>query len=262
MIKPRLLTFLAVLAFAATASSANAADDGCENCHSDAGFFAEYRKLYDYYQRWQNSPHQKAGVSCADCHGGDPEAASIDAAHAGVRPMNDPGSTLNRQAQPETCGQCHRANRNRFVQSKHYAALMDDRSAPTCTTCHPAMSVRPELRTIVVDACSNCHSPGNEDNLPLIADDAMRIFQQLNIAGGLLGWTRVHYESHGWPDDSRNRVNGLTNRYEDIVSAVHAFRLDETESATTELMGELRAIFDAAREEYENKSEDDAEAPL
>ena len=232
-----------------------AADDACDGCHRNPDFFAQYRKLYDYYERWRGSPHEAAGVGCSDCHGGNPNAESADGAHQGVLSMSDARSTLHNQAQPDTCGQCHRANRRQFVESKHFESLMTDGSAPTCTTCHPAMSSRPELRRIVADACSNCHSPGNEANLPLVSDLAAQVFQQLNAAGGLLGWTRVHYESLGWPEDSRNRVATLENRHEDIISQVHAFRLEDIEAATTDLMGELRAIFDAARQAHEERSE-------
>lgn len=230
-----------------------AADDNCDDCHADPGFFTEYRRLYDYYQRWQGSPHQQAGVTCADCHGGDTESPDAVDAHAGVRPMNDTNSLLHKRSQPETCGQCHRANRNQFVRSRHYEVLMNAESAPTCTTCHPAMSSRPELRAIVDNACETCHSPGNAGNLPTVGAQAQQAFRQLNIARGLLGWTRIHFESHSWPDDSRSRVTALETRYENILSEVHAFVLDDTEAATADLMGELRVIFEAARREYEER---------
>ncbi|MDH5346233.1 MAG: hypothetical protein OEW59_10750 [Gammaproteobacteria bacterium] len=242
------------LAIVLLVSSALAADDQCEGCHGDPGFFAEYRKLYDYYRRWQGSPHQQGGVGCVDCHGGNPDSTEIAVAHAGVRPMNDTDSTLHSRAQPETCGQCHRANRNQFIRSRHYEALMRSEGAPTCTTCHSAMSSRPELRTIVVDACGNCHAPGNTANLPAVTDQARRVFQQLNVAGGLLGWTRIHFESHGWPADSRSRVSALETRYENILSEVHAFNLADTDAATTDFLGDLRTIFDAARRAYEEQA--------
>ena len=223
-----------------------AAENQCESCHQDSGFFVEYRKLHDYYQQWLQSPHQVAGVTCDNCHGGDASATSPDDAHAGVLPMNDTDSTLHIQRQPETCGQCHRANRNQFVQSKHHAALMRQRTAPTCTTCHPAMSSRPELRAIVLDACTQCHGEGNSDDLPLVTAQAEAVFQQLNIAGGLLGWTRIHYESHDWPGDSMQRVDELESRHRGIISSVHQFDLTETGTATQELVGDLRKILNEA----------------
>jgi formate-dependent nitrite reductase cytochrome c552 subunit len=230
-----------------------AAADSCIDCHQDTAFFAGYPKLHDYYQQWLGSPHQKAGLSCSNCHGGDPDGEDADTAHSGIRSMNDPESLLHFRNQPITCGQCHRANSNRFVRSRHYEELASQRSAPTCTTCHRAMSSRPELRSIVLNACRNCHGPGNSENLPLIADQAELVFQQLNITSGLLGWTRIHFESHDWPDNSKTQVEDFEERYADIVSRVHAFNLDETEDAATGLQGDLREVFDSVRQEFEQQ---------
>jgi len=246
-----LLGFLLLLPTAAVT-----ADDECDACHRNVDFFAEYPKLHDYYQQWLASPHEQSGVRCDDCHGGTASTMSMKKAHAGVLPMNDRRSTLHYQKQPETCGQCHRDKQRQFVQSKHYAALMDQRAAPTCTTCHPAMSRRPELRNIVLNACRNCHGEGNSENLPLIADKAESVFTQLNIAGGLLGWTRIHYESHGWPGDSKKRVLELDKRYRTIVNRVHQFDLQQTENAAIEILGELREIFSEARRAHEQRAEE------
>lgn len=237
------------------AAIALADDNACIDCHRDTDFFAEYPKLHDYYLQWLNSPHEQAGLTCDDCHSGNASATSMRKAHRGVLPMSSKHSSLHVRNQPETCGQCHRDNRRQFVRSGHYAALMGERNAPTCTTCHPAMSSRPELRTIVLNACRNCHAPGNRDDLPLIADQAERAFNQLNIASGLLGWTRIHFESHDWPLDSRDRVAELESRYDQIVTEVHRFNLGETQNATIELLGQLRVIFTEAQREHAEASE-------
>ncbi len=234
--------------------SAGANENSCISCHQQSDFFAQYPKLHEYYQQYLVSPHKQAGVTCDDCHGGNASASSAENAHVGVLPMNELNSTVHYQKQPDTCGQCHRDKRRQFVQSKHYAALMDQRAAPTCTTCHPAMSRRPELRNIVLNACRNCHGEGNSENLPLIADQAERVFSQLNIAGGLLGWTRIHYESHEWPGDSKERVLDLDRRYQTIVNKVHQFDLQQTEDSTTEILVELRETLDAAQRAYEQQT--------
>jgi len=170
--------------------------------------------------------------------------------------MNDEDSTLHYQQQPNTCGQCHRDKKRQFQQSKHYKALMDQRAAPTCTTCHPAMSSRPELRSMVLNACRNCHGEGNSENLPLIAAQAEHVFNQLNIVSGLLGWTRIHFESHDWPDDSEDRVANLDNRYNEIVAKVHQFDLQQTEDATIAMLGDLREIFKEARRVHEQGADE------
>jgi len=89
----------------------------------------------------------------------------------------------------------------------------------------------------------------------LIADQAARVFNQLNIAGGLLGWTKIHYESHGWPLDSRDRVRELDERYNTIVNRVHQFDLEETEEVTVEILGELREIFREVQQAYQQQAE-------
>jgi hypothetical protein len=161
--------------------------------------------------------------------------------------MSDQHSTLHYQRQLETCGQCHREKRQQFVQSKHYEALAAERTAPTCSTCHPAMSRRPELRSIVLHACRTCHAEGNADGLPLIADDAERIFNQLNIASGLLGWTRIHFELQDWPDGSKDRVEQLEAQYQSMVDQVHQFHLQKTSEEAVEILATLRGIFEDAR---------------
>ena len=221
--------------------------NGCIECHRDSTFFAQYPKLHEYYQQWITSPHQEAGVTSDNCHGGDPSAKSIEQAHAGVLHMSNKQSALHYQRQLETCGQCHREKRRLFVQSKHYQALAAERTAPTCSICHPAMSRRPELRTIVLNACRTCHVEGNVDGLPLIADDAERIFNQLNIASGLLGWTRIHFESQGWPNGSKDRVEQLEAQYLSIVDQVHRFDLQQTSDEAVDILATLGEIFEEAR---------------
>jgi len=253
------LTFGYILIFFSVALSVStqSAENGCINCHQQSDFFAQYPKLHEYYQQYLESPHKHAGVTCDDCHGGNASASSAKIAHVGVLPMSNKNSTVHYQKQPDTCGQCHRDKRRQFVQSKHYAALMDQRAAPTCTTCHPAMSRRPELRNIVLNACRNCHGEGNSENLPLIADQAESVFSQLNISNGLLGWTRIHFESHEWPDDSKERVRDLERRYQTIVNNVHQFDLQQTEDSTTEILVELRETLDATRRAYGQRSAED-----
>jgi hypothetical protein len=228
-------------------AAAELTENSCIECHKDSSFFAQYPKLHEYFQQWLASPHRQAGITCDACHGGNAAAAAMGKAHKGLFPMSDPRSLLHYQNQPETCGQCHRDKKRQFVRSKHFAALMDQRAAPTCTTCHPAMSQRPELRMIVLNACRNCHGEGNSEDLPLITARAEHMFSQLNIVSGLLGWAHIHYESHGWPGNSEQRVASLDKRYNSIVNRVHRFDLQYTEDETASILGELRDIFDEER---------------
>jgi hypothetical protein len=223
------------------------AADGCIDCHASEDFFSQYPKLDRYYKDWVNSPHAKADVGCADCHGGDPSKSTVEESHNGVLHMSDPESTLHFKNQPGTCGDCHQSKRNQFIRSKHFKAMMEDRLAPTCTTCHAAMNSRPAYRVIVLNACRNCHAPDNEQGLPLIADQAEHAFQQLDIAGGFIGWAVLHFESHGWPNDSRAKVEALSKRLEKAVDRVHRFDMDETEASAVQLQTDLRQLFEDER---------------
>lgn len=235
-----------------------ATDNECIACHKNPDFYAQYPKLHQYYEDWQESPHKKAGATCDDCHGGNPATSSIKKAHATVLPVNDARSALHYQNQPATCGQCHNEKRSQFVQSKHYEALSGQRAAPTCTTCHPAMNRRPDYRVMVLNACRNCHGDGNSENLPLVSDHAASVFHQLNVTRGFLGWANIYYESHDWPDDSTERMRNLEARYETVLDQVHRFDMQQTELAVIEIQAELREVFDAARLRDEQQSKEDS----
>ena len=97
--------FLLVFATFALSAGARSAENSCIDCHQQPEFYAQYPKLHEYFQQYEVSPHNQAGVTCDDCHGGDAGAESAQRAHVGVLPMSDPKSTVYYQEQPDTCGQ-------------------------------------------------------------------------------------------------------------------------------------------------------------
>ncbi len=212
------------------------AADQCENCHADPHHYVQHRKLYSYYQDWLDSPHAASGLSCSSCHGGDPE------------------NSLYFRNQPETCGACHTNKAARFKTSKHYRALQTDTVAPTCTTCHRAMNRRPYYRDILIDACATCHNESNPDHIPLVTSQVKEYLQRLNVAKGYLGWTTLHYESLGWPGGSRCEVDEITGKFEAAVSRVHSFDLSQMDQSSSEILTELKLIFQRIWNEREKKS--------
>ena len=192
---------------------ATAAGNGCVECHSNEDFYARFPKLYYYYHDWVESPHSQAGVTCDDCHGGNPEAQTIEGAHAGIFPLSDSQSTLYFSRQPATCGGCHTDKQVEFEQSKHFRALeAESTAAPTCTTCHPAMNKRPTYHSIVLNACTTCHHEGNRQELPLIVDDAEDLLRQINVAKGLIGRVTAGKISGTWNDvTSRSSIRCIAS---------------------------------------------------
>lgn len=84
-----MLCFLALGIFAGPASGQQ---DQCQACHGTESGLE------------QNRAHQLAGITCVDCHGGDPTEKDSKAAKAeGTGYLG----VLERQAIPELCGNCH-----------------------------------------------------------------------------------------------------------------------------------------------------------
>lgn len=227
--------------------------DACEDCHGDPRFFVQVPHISDYYKDWLGSPHKAAGVTCSQCHGGKPDAVETGNAHAGVINPANAASPLFYRQQPETCGRCHAENAEQFLGSQHYAALLDESNAPTCTTCHGSMSRRPYSRDIVAGACEVCHAEGSALANPEAIADAKEILHRLGMAKAYLGWSRLHYESQGWPDDSQSTVAGFQAAYDRSVDGIHRFDLQRSRGESTVLLTGLRAYFDAAWESLEKQ---------
>jgi hypothetical protein len=223
---------------------------GCENCHQDAKYFVEDKKVFNYYQDWLHSPHKQAGLICSDCHGGDPQATEEGAAHQGVFNVTDPRSKVNFRNQLDTCGQCHEQETRQFKGSHHYQRLQKEGGipdahvhAPSCSTCHLAMNRRPYYKNIAERTCRFCHYENNEDDLPMVARETQEILHRLNVSKGYLSWTRLYYKSKGWPGSSKEAVEGFVSQYHEIVTDLHSFDMDDTEHASVELLTNLKKVF-------------------
>jgi hypothetical protein len=134
---------------------------GCLACHAD--------KRTAFVQ----GAHAERGIRCDDCHGGDPAAFTLPAAHRG-RFTGAPGKV----ATVALCGSCHSdPNRMRqyglpsgqvaeFRTSRHGRLLLlnGNQDAPTCTDCHDAHRIlRPDdarsnvYPTNIPATCARCH---------------------------------------------------------------------------------------------------------
>lgn len=151
-------------ALVATALPARAGTLSCTGCH-DKALVAQFTEC----------AHAQAGLTCVDCHGGDPKAADEKAAHA---PTNF-SRPKDKRAIAELCAKCHSDVRkmnpyglptdqlDRYKTSKHGEQLYDknDQKVAVCTDCHgvhdiqkvksPQSHVHP---THVPDTCGRCHS--------------------------------------------------------------------------------------------------------
>jgi hypothetical protein len=145
--------------------------NSCYDCHKSVN--AKQAAITD---AWQASVHGKAGVGCADCHGGDPRsdqvtvAMSKDANFVGV-----PG----RSQTVGICGSCH-SDPNRMRQynlstdqySKYWTSVhgqrllaANDTRVAICIDCHGTHDIKkasdptaPVYPFNVPKTCASCHS--------------------------------------------------------------------------------------------------------
>jgi len=208
------------------AGAALAVEDECENCHSSAALRVQNKKLYDYYQNYLNSMHGLAGLSCADCHGGDSTTQDFEIAHAGVM------DRVRFDHIPETCGECHDEQMENFVQSDHYQILMDKGTAPNCVTCHGSMDMDFFFTSLVRTTCQFCHNQ-QSGTAPDVPDRAEYILNKINIIKGYRGLVRKYA-------DDPQLVREIDDSYRRLTGHWHLFDFEQVETETEYLFDLLR----------------------
>ncbi len=158
----------------------------CETCHAKL----EEDRLTSPTKHLEYDRHARAGLGCADCHGGDPKALEANEAHsltAGYIGVPEPGGI------PPLCAACHANPEYMITQnpqlpvdqyekywtSRHGELLqMGLRKVATCSSCHTAHNVRlasDPLSSIypanIPYTCGGCHaSPSYMAGFPIPTD--------------------------------------------------------------------------------------------
>lgn len=164
---------------------------GCVNCHTRID-----NEQHDISEQWLASVHGQAGVTCADCHGGDPTSDEVTVAmspDAGFRGV--PGRTETVQL----CGSCHSdVERMRQYQiptdqySKYRASVhgerlfgKNDTRVAICIDCHGDHDVKkasdPTAKVYplnVPNLCASCHADADKMAPYGIETDQYAIYQQ------------------------------------------------------------------------------------
>ncbi len=192
----RLLLLTAVLAWAGFARGE--AKNTCLDCHSVLS-----DKLEVTQEKFSQDIHSQKGLTCAACHGGDPESDDPDKAmsvKAGFK------GHISRKQVPEVCGSCHSdpnfmrrynptlrtdqlAEYHTSVHGKRLAR--GDEKVAVCTDCHSVHDLRPpsDPRSTVnavniPTTCSRCHS------------DAVRMAEYKIPTNQYAGYSKsVHYNA-------------------------------------------------------------------
>jgi hypothetical protein len=192
------LIVLAVLGWAVPAAkpaiAAELRDTSCAGCHADGDLFdSEALQIIDNFRL---DVHAEVGLSCHDCHGGNPGPSTADdmfAAKDESFELNPYRGAPQRGDIPGFCGQCHSSpsymkrfrpdarvdQEQEYWTSHHGAALAEgDENVATCTDCHGVHGIRrvedpdsPVYPTRVAETCGDCHSDRERMADYTLADD-------------------------------------------------------------------------------------------
>lgn len=124
-----------------------AEDTVCIQCHG-----GQEGRLGAPVAAWRSSIHAENGVSCHDCHGGDPTdyamAMSPDRGFVGAPDYADV---------PSFCGRCHVGIAEQYRGGAHGKAL--NKGAAQCVVCHGNHAIQEaSIELINENSCSQCHT--------------------------------------------------------------------------------------------------------
>jgi len=205
------LSALTVLV-ALPATGAELRPTSCTTCHSDTDLFDQ--EHLEIFAGFRVDIHAEVGLSCHDCHGGNPALSIADDMVAAMDESFDLNPYTGPPARadlPGFCGRCHsnpaymkrfrpdaRVDQEReYWTSKHGQALAQgDGNVATCTDCHGVHGIRrpndPKssvYSTRVAETCGSCHSDDGRmggyllpDGRPLPLDQQARWRQSVHAA--------------------------------------------------------------------------------
>ena len=237
-----LLGLLAAAAMLAAGPPARSADkdlNSCVDCHKDTRFLVQNRKLYEYFRGWELSIHAAQGVTCVDCHGGNPRAATKAAAHAGATlKASERSSSTNYQNIPDTCARCHKDVASRFRLSEHYKHLKpnkDNEQGPNCVTCHGSVNTSVLNVITVRRTCEQCHNEktGNSPEMPEQAETVLNNFLSISRYYRFIAVRST-------PEESKAFFTMVDPMIKRLQAEWHTFDIDRIEQETKEVIDFLK----------------------
>lgn len=191
-----------------------AAENRCITCHET--LLPSTQRAHDFAE-WRNSVHARKGVTCDQCHGGNPTASDMKQAHQGVIRSTQPTSPLYFNRIADACGKCHTEEAAEYKKSFHAKELSRAGRGPNCTTCHGSMATRILNPQELEQTCSLCHS------LRPVASEAL---VTLNQAGAALArWKdeAAKAKTRGqWTSDQESALASAEKLYQNVQRKWHS----------------------------------------
>ncbi len=215
---------------------ANAADgkktgNSCVDCHSRLpGKSFVGAKSHS----WSGSIHEKKGVTCDACHGGNSQATDQKEAHTGVLGSADAQSKVYFKNVPLTCGKCHGAEFYKFTQSRHYRILQSTGKGPECVTCHGSMVTTVLKPDTVAAVCEQCHNE-RMGTFPYVPQKAKAVLLLLTEDSLLIDAEEKLYH----PAEGTDRARALR----DARSSLHSARLNWHKFDLDAIIEDLQNVY-------------------
>jgi len=142
-----LITLFGIQLIGSGSARADTKEPVCIQCHSK-----QPGRLGAPVADWRTSVHAANGISCNNCHGGDPsDFAMAMSPERGF--LGAPKDT----AIPAFCGRCHVGVEKDYLESAHGHAL--GKGGPQCVTCHGNHAVQLATPDLINEkSCTRCHS--------------------------------------------------------------------------------------------------------
>ncbi|HEX9160142.1 MAG TPA: hypothetical protein VF980_00430 [Thermoanaerobaculia bacterium] len=173
-------SLLLIAALLVAAASYGAQPTSCVKCHDSDMFAGKDRAIA---HNFPTDVHAQVGLSCHNCHGGNPDPKLAEDSMAAMDPAFKASPFVgkpDRKAIPEFCGRCH--SNAAFMRTFNPAARIDevseywtsrhgqllktgDANVATCIDCHSVHDMKrhtqvesPVYPNHVAETCSRCHS--------------------------------------------------------------------------------------------------------
>lgn len=218
-----LLVAAAGLLFATPARSAGSpAETVCLQCHA-----GQPGSLGAPVRDWQGSVHQRNGISCHDCHGGDP----TDFANA-MSPERGFIGAPDYEQVPEFCGRCHVGVLGDYRESAHGRKVQE--GGAQCVICHGNHAVQEASLDLINERdCSRCHDyqRAAEIRAALAETDA----RLLTVSAG---FERIKYLGAN-VEEGKGRLFDLRNRFHRVF---HSVEVEKVRAETGKVQAEAALL--------------------
>jgi nitrate/TMAO reductase-like tetraheme cytochrome c subunit len=225
------IAFFIVTCFTVTTVSSEGVANSCIQCHSKPAFSATDKKLYKYFRDWELSIHAQEGVTCVDCHGGNPN--KIDKKEAHGKDILQLMTSVKYEQISVTCGKCHEENAENYKKSKHYKMLTEkgrSHPTPTCVTCHGSINTSIPKSDDIAKICATCHNAVTENN-PENPEIASYLIKRLSF----INYYSRYLISKGVLEEDPQFSKIIDEEFSELAQIWHTLELDRIEEKTLQI---------------------------